>query len=197
VNVGRLATFLAALPRTRRHTIEFREPSWYCDEVFALLERYHVALCLHDMRGSASGRVAIGPFVYVRFHGTEKYTGSYSDRTLQEWADWLAERHAEGRPIYAYFNNDSGGHAPRDAVRLRKAVQGRVGQVGLVGRTDHIGQASLAGRAGQAGLAGRAGQAGRIGRASRAVRSGGASRTDRAIQIDDVDQATNLAGRRR
>src|SRR4051812_39182977 len=53
VNLERLETFLEALPRTRRHTIEFREPSWYCDEVFALLERHKVSLCLHDMAGSA------------------------------------------------------------------------------------------------------------------------------------------------
>ena len=37
------------------HVIEFRDPSWYRDEVDALLERYRVALCLHDMRGSATG----------------------------------------------------------------------------------------------------------------------------------------------
>src|SRR5262249_17881704 len=47
VNVERLETFLKALPRARRHVVEFRDPTWYCDEVFALLERHKVALCLH------------------------------------------------------------------------------------------------------------------------------------------------------
>jgi uncharacterized protein YecE (DUF72 family) len=126
VNLERLETFLAALPRARRHAIEFREPSWYCDEVYALLERRRVALCLHDMAGSASDRIAIGPFVYVRFHGTQKYSGRYTDAALEAWAGWLAARASEGRPIYAYFNNDTGGHAPRDAVRLRAAVLARV-----------------------------------------------------------------------
>lgn len=122
VNLDRLRTFLRALPKTRRHAIEFREPSWYADDVFELLERYHVALCLHDMRGSASGRLAIGPFVYARFHGTSKYAGSYSDEALEAWAEWLAGRVREGSAVYAYFNNDTGGHAPRDAVRLRTAI---------------------------------------------------------------------------
>ena len=126
VNLERLETFLAALPRARRHAIEFREPSWYCDEVYALLERRRVALCLHDMAGSASERIAIGPFVYVRFHGMQKYSGRYTDAALEAWAGWLAARASEGRPIYAYFNNDTGGHAPRDAVRLRAAVLARV-----------------------------------------------------------------------
>jgi uncharacterized protein YecE (DUF72 family) len=126
VNVERLERFLGVLPRRRRHAIEFRDASWYCDDVFALLERHRVALCLHDMAGSSTGRLSVGPFVYVRFHGVEKYSGRYSDQTLNTWAGWLAQRVRDGAPVYAYFNNDTGGHAPRDAVRLRAAVIGRL-----------------------------------------------------------------------
>jgi uncharacterized protein YecE (DUF72 family) len=126
VNLERLLTFLQALPKRRRHAIEFREPSWYNDEVYALLRQYRVALCLHDMAGSASGAIEVGPFVYVRFHGPSKYSGSYSDEALARWAEWLAPRAAAGVPVYAYFNNDVGGHAPRDAVRLRAAISRRI-----------------------------------------------------------------------
>jgi len=122
VNLARLDAFLDALPRGRRHAIEFREPSWYTDAVFARLERHGVALCLHDMAGSASGRIAIGPFVYARFHGVQKYAGRYSDATLDAWDEWLAGRVREGAPIFAYLNNDTGGHAPRDAARLRDKI---------------------------------------------------------------------------
>lgn len=125
VNLDRLTTFLQALPRRRRHVLEFREPSWYRDDVFALMEKHGVALCLHDMHGSASGQLDVGPFVYVRFHGTERYSGSYSDDQLRRWADWLAARIGAGKQIYAYFNNDVGGHAPRDAVRLREMLRDR------------------------------------------------------------------------
>ena len=61
VNIPRLGDFLRSLPRRRHHAIEFRDPGWYCDEVYALLNRYGVVLCLHDMAGSATGRIAIGP----------------------------------------------------------------------------------------------------------------------------------------
>jgi len=127
VNLDRFAAFLRALPRRRRHAVEFRDPSWYADDVFTLLERHRVALCLHDMAGSASTRIAIGPFVYVRFHGVQKYGGRYADATLEDWATWLSARAREGRPIYAYFNNDTGGHAPRDAVRLRTMIARSIG----------------------------------------------------------------------
>jgi len=90
-----------------------------------LEERHRVALCLHDMEGSASGRRTVGPFVYVRFHGAQKYSGRYADDTLDRWADWLAARSHEGCEVFGYFNNDIGGHAPRDAVRLRDAIAKR------------------------------------------------------------------------
>ena len=122
VNIDRFRTFLEALPKTRRHVVEFREPSWYCDEVFTLMRQHHVALCLHDMEGSASGRLEVGPITYVRFHGPAKYSGRYNDSGLERWAEWLAARAKAGVPVYAYFNNDIGGHAPRDAGRLRAMI---------------------------------------------------------------------------
>ena len=123
VHLERLDRFLAALPGRVRHAVEFREPSWYAPEVLSRLERAGVALCLHDMPGSESARTAVGPFVYVRFHGSgSHYGGGYPDARLEDWAGWIAERRGEGRAVYAYFNNDVGGHAPRDAARLRQLV---------------------------------------------------------------------------
>jgi uncharacterized protein YecE (DUF72 family) len=126
VNIERLETFVRSLPRRRRHVIEFRDPSWYTDEVFELLARHHVACCIHDMAGSATGRRAVGSFVYARFHGPARYSGRYDDGTLDDWAEWFADCLREGRPVFAYFNNDAGGHAPHDAVRLRQRLQALV-----------------------------------------------------------------------
>lgn len=118
LDVDRLRTFLAALP-AGRHAVEFRDPSWLVPQVFELLETHGAALCLHDMTGSATGRLRVGPFVYARFHGVTRYGGRYADDELQPWAEWLRGEHDAGRDVFAYFNNDIGGHAPRDAVRLR------------------------------------------------------------------------------
>ena len=128
LNLERLEVFLQTLSVfPHKHAIEFRDPSWYDDRVFALLERHRVALCLHDMEGSATGTIAVGPFVYVRFHfGDRKYGGAYGDERLDAWSRWLSGRAAAGREVYAYFNNDTGGHAPRDAVRLRGRIYQRI-----------------------------------------------------------------------
>jgi uncharacterized protein YecE (DUF72 family) len=127
VDLDRFEHFLRALPKAHLHTVEFRDTSWYDDRVFALMQAHNVALCLHDMQGSATGKRRVGPFVYVRFHhGTSKYGGRYPDATLDTWAEWLASQAADGLDVFAYFNNDTGGHAPRDAVRLRSRLQVRL-----------------------------------------------------------------------
>ena len=125
LDLGRLDGFLGALP-PGRHVLEFRDPSWYAPEALDRLARAGVSLCLHDMPGSATPRDRMGPFVYVRFHGTTRYGGAYGDDDLDAWADWLAGEHRAGRDVYAYFNNDIGGHAPRDAVRLRERLAARL-----------------------------------------------------------------------
>ena len=138
LNLERFEIFLRALPHGYRHTVEFREPSWYDERVYELMRRHHVALCLHDMQGSATGKIVVGPFIYVRFHfGTKKYGGAYSDERLDDWAEWLSARVAEGLHVFGYFNNDTGGHAPRDAVRLRARILERVGPGAEIQSTQH------------------------------------------------------------
>jgi uncharacterized protein YecE (DUF72 family) len=129
INLPRLDHFLRALPRSssiargrapRLHVVEFRDPSWYVADTFELLARRRVALCLHDKLGSAIKEPFVGPFVYVRFHGTSgHYHGSYSDRALDRWAHVLAEQSAEGRRVFAYFNNDPDAVATMNALTLR------------------------------------------------------------------------------
>jgi uncharacterized protein YecE (DUF72 family) len=128
IDLPRLERFLGGLPRIAnrrrlRHVIEFRDPSWYVPETYALLTRWRVALCLHDKSGSAIAEPFIGPFVYVRFHGTSgRYHGSYSRRALDAWAHALAEQAHGGRQVFAYFNNDPEAVATVNAVTLREML---------------------------------------------------------------------------
>lgn len=57
-------------------------------------------------------------------HG-DRYRGGYSHQKLSAEAHRIAGHLAEGRDAYAYFNNDVGGHAPRDATDLRRYVRSR------------------------------------------------------------------------
>jgi uncharacterized protein YecE (DUF72 family) len=122
-DLDRLEAFLKLVPKDLSNVFEFRNKDWYVPETYALLERYGAALCAHDMPGSATERIAVGPIAYIRFHGGEgKYWGRYSDEGLLSWTDWIAEQRREGRSVWCYFNNDIHGHAIEDARTLRSMV---------------------------------------------------------------------------
>ncbi|MFN2576467.1 MAG: DUF72 domain-containing protein [Pyrinomonadaceae bacterium] len=120
VNIERLGTFLERLPGQFRYVFEFREHSWFTDEVFELLKKHNVALCLYHMTGYDSPQEITADFVYVRFHGTEStYGGSYSRSHLESWARRITKWRAESRQVYVYFNNDPEAHAIYNARTLR------------------------------------------------------------------------------
>ncbi len=123
LDLERLESFLELLPDDVTNVFEFRHKSWYVAETYALLDRFGVSLCLHDMRGSVTKRLVVGPAVYVRFHGgAGKYWGRYSDERLISWAEWLVEQARSGRSCWCYFNNDIMGHAIDDAQTLKSMV---------------------------------------------------------------------------
>jgi uncharacterized protein YecE (DUF72 family) len=123
LNLDRLEAFLKLIPADLGNVFEFRNTSWYEPETYALLDRYGASFCVHDMPGSKTGRIAVGPIAYVRFHGGEgKYWGRYSDEGLLSWTDWILEQSRSGRPVWCYFNNDIHGHAIHDAQTLKSMV---------------------------------------------------------------------------
>ena len=130
VNLERLESFLDIVPKDVANVFEFRDPSWYSDAVFTLLDRYGASFCIHDMPGSVTPREAVGPLAYVRFHGAiSKYWGNYPEERLLEWADWVKAQSDGGRAVWAYFNNDPEAQAIDDALTLRSMVGQRSGAV--------------------------------------------------------------------
>jgi uncharacterized protein YecE (DUF72 family) len=122
----RLAAALAEFPRELRHAIEFRHESWFADEPLELLRKHEVALVVADRRGSGPSErlAAAGRFAYIRFHqGSRGRRGNYSDAELSEWAGRVRRLAANG-DVYAYFNNDWEGFAPRNALALRGRLVG-------------------------------------------------------------------------
>lgn len=113
----RLASTLDAFPTGVQVAVEPRHESWWSDEVRSLLEERGAALCLAD-RGSRP----ITPlwrttdWGYVRFHvGAASPEPHYGRTALHHWVDRIAERWSSGEEVWAFFNNDPGGWAVRDA----------------------------------------------------------------------------------
>jgi uncharacterized protein YecE (DUF72 family) len=122
----RLANALARLDRTReRHCVEFRHPSWFADDVYALLREHGVALVI-GVRPEVHAfqtHVFTAPWTFVRFHyGSRGRRGNYSEAELREWAARFREWSTEVE-IYAYFNNDWEVFAVRNALRMKALLR--------------------------------------------------------------------------
>lgn len=121
---GRLESFLKLLPAKGRFTFEFRDPSWFDDRVYRVLEEAGAAFCVYHLAGRISPRKVTADFVYVRLHGPGKaYRGSYSGRDLAGWAGAFSTWARMGKDVYCYFDNDDSGHAPRNALRLKEMLE--------------------------------------------------------------------------
>ncbi|HVX26630.1 MAG TPA: DUF72 domain-containing protein [Parafilimonas sp.] len=124
VNVTRFKEFLETLPNGYRYAFEFRNHTWYSDEIYALLQQYNCAFCIYELEKHLSPMEVTADFVYVRLHGpTElKYQGSYNGTTLRKWAKQSLTWQEEKRDVYIYFDNDQDAYAAFNALALKKIV---------------------------------------------------------------------------
>jgi len=119
----RLDRFLDRLPDDLRCTFEFRDPSWFCDEVYDALERHGAALCFYDLDGRQSPTERTADFVYIRLHGPDgPYKGRYTRSELSGWAGAIHSWLRTGSDVYCYFDNDERGYAALNALELHEMV---------------------------------------------------------------------------
>jgi len=126
-DLPRLEYFLRHAPRWLRIAVEFRNPTWNREEMFHLLEREGAAYCVTIGANLPCILRATAPFVYALLHGPDPnhlYGGSYTEDDLRWWADRIGEWAAQGRDVFAYFNNDWAGNAVRNADALKTLLAG-------------------------------------------------------------------------
>ena len=118
-NDERLLEALDQVP-AGRHAFEFRHPSWFVAETYALLRRHDAALVIgDDPRRPFQTHELTADWTFIRFHhGRRGRGGNYSERELDEWAARIG-RWRRDHDVYAYFNNDWEGYAVRNALQLK------------------------------------------------------------------------------
>ncbi len=128
-NLDSLDEFLGYASRdgSRRLALEFRDRSCFESKMIRLLRRHRAALVIsHSSRYPLPEVRPTSDFMYFRFHGPqEMFTSSYSAAALRNWAITMKRFLGRRRDVYAYFNNDAGGYAPRDAQALLQQLQSR------------------------------------------------------------------------
>jgi len=113
-DLPRLAAFLKLLPDDHRAAFEFRNDSWFDDEVYAMLKGAGASLCFSEREdGSAPALVETAPWGYVRLR-----LENYSDADLQQWAARLGK--TGWKNVYVYFMHEP--TAPAYAQTLMRSA---------------------------------------------------------------------------
>jgi uncharacterized protein YecE (DUF72 family) len=119
VEVERLDEALAAFPTGVRVAVEPRHRSWFVEPVLEVLRKHDAALCWADRRrplNPTTTEWATAGWGYVRFHnGTAAPRGCYTERVLANWLQRITTSWQPEQDVFAYWNNDFRGCAPRDA----------------------------------------------------------------------------------
>jgi len=116
-DLPRLSEFLRLLPEGHGAAFEFRNESWFADDVYDTLKAAHAALCLSERQDNAPPPlVQTAPWGYVRLR-----LETYSDADLEQWASRLAA--TAWREIYVYFMHEP--TAPAYAQTLMRHARNR------------------------------------------------------------------------
>ena len=98
-DLPRLRGFLGLLPKDRRFTIEFRDESWFEDDVATALRDHDVAMCINEQDDFKCPVLATASWGYLRLHRLD-----YDEAALAEWAKCVS---AQGwSEAYVYFKHD-------------------------------------------------------------------------------------------
>jgi uncharacterized protein YecE (DUF72 family) len=99
-DLPRLTEFLALLPADHRAAFEFRNDTWFSDDVYDALKKAGASLCLSEREDNAPPPlVETAGWGYVRLR-----LETYSDAELQQWAGRLAA--TAWNPVYVYFMHE-------------------------------------------------------------------------------------------
>jgi uncharacterized protein YecE (DUF72 family) len=114
-DLPRLTEFLALLPEGHRAAFEFRNQTWFDDDVYAALRSAGASLCLSEREDNAPPPlVETAPWGYVRLR-----LETYSEAELQQWAGRLAA--TAWNPVFVYFMHEP--TAPAYARTLMQFVE--------------------------------------------------------------------------
>ena len=116
-DTARLRDFLAVLPEGCRAALEFRNPSWFADDVYEALRERDAALCGGDVDDTEKRPplVATASWGYLRLRRS-----AYAPGELESWAASII-----GQPwseAYAFFKHEEQG--PGLAQRLNQLTGG-------------------------------------------------------------------------
>ncbi len=100
-DLPRLQNFLTYLPEGRRYTFEFRNDTWFDEDVFTALRDRDIAMCVSESAELTCPVVCTASWGYLRLHKLD-----YDQPALTEWAKCVASQ--KWNDAYVYLKHDEG-----------------------------------------------------------------------------------------
>ena len=110
-----LREFLAVLPRGAISAFEFRNDSWFTDDVFDLLRSRNLALCVAETEERTTPDMVTADFCYYRYRKP-----SYTPEERKAMIDRIHEHLSAGRNVFAYFKHEETPQGAIYAVEMMK-----------------------------------------------------------------------------
>jgi uncharacterized protein YecE (DUF72 family) len=118
-NIIKLKDFFKIIPKNYRYVFEFRNESWFCDEVYNLLDEFGAGITISSSPSFPYHEIITGNICYIRMHGSAQlYSSSYSKNELQKFSVIIRQNLKKNIDTYVYFNNDAFGYAIENARKL-------------------------------------------------------------------------------
>lgn len=115
LDVALLDDYLAALPEGGRYTVEFRDQSWFTDEVYEVLRSHDVALCVAESETLRTPDVLTASFAYYRLRRPD-----YTDADVDHFAARAGELLGAGHDVFMIFKHEE---SPAGALNAERVLQ--------------------------------------------------------------------------
>jgi uncharacterized protein YecE (DUF72 family) len=108
-----LERFTECLPPSMRAVCEFRDQSWFDDEVFALLRKRNVCLCIADAEKLATPFEPTANWGYLRLRRED-----YQKDDIDRWSYAITRESEKWTDAFVYFKHEESGTGPKLALQM-------------------------------------------------------------------------------
>ena len=115
-----LKDFLADIPDGMRAAFEFRDASWFGDDIYALLKSKNLALCIADSEKISTPDIATASYGYLRLRRED-----YQSADITRWSEVLKKNESAWSEAYVYFKHEESGIVPKLAQQMIELVTTR------------------------------------------------------------------------
>jgi len=115
-DVDVLSSFLRELPEMRA-AFEFRNESWFDQEIFERLRSRNIALCIADTDTIATPKEITANYGYLRLRRED-----YQTIDIECWAELVRQQRANWQDAFIYFKHEDSGIGPKLATQMMELL---------------------------------------------------------------------------